>query len=90
MGLAFKENCPDLRNTRVIDIVQELADYGVEVDVYDPWIDARRAPRVRHRPDRAARQGRNDQPSSPWRTSASRSWHGGDPLFGKTEQVSMT
>jgi UDP-N-acetyl-D-galactosamine dehydrogenase len=40
MGLAFKENCPDLRNTRVIDIVRELADYEVEVDVWDPWIDA--------------------------------------------------
>jgi len=40
MGLAFKENTPDLRNTRVIDIVRELADYGVAVDVWDPWIDA--------------------------------------------------
>jgi UDP-N-acetyl-D-galactosamine dehydrogenase len=40
MGLAFKENTPDLRNTRVIDIVRELADYGVTVDVWDPWIDA--------------------------------------------------
>ncbi len=39
MGLAFKENTPDLRNTRVIDIVRELADYGVIVDVWDPWID---------------------------------------------------
>ena len=38
MGLAFKENTPDLRNTRVIDIVRELADYGVVVDVWDPWI----------------------------------------------------
>ena len=40
MGLAFKENCPDLRNTRVIDIVQELVGYGAAVDVWDPWIDA--------------------------------------------------
>ncbi|MBW8812468.1 MAG: nucleotide sugar dehydrogenase [Caulobacterales bacterium] len=40
MGLAFKENTPDLRNTRVIDIVEELADYGARVDVWDPWIDA--------------------------------------------------
>ena len=39
MGLTFKENCPDLRNTRVIDVIAELADYGIEVDVYDPWID---------------------------------------------------
>ena len=39
LGLAFKENCPDLRNTRVIDIVRELSEYGVEVDVHDPWAD---------------------------------------------------
>jgi UDP-N-acetyl-D-galactosamine dehydrogenase len=39
MGLAFKENCPDLRNTRIVDIVNELRDYNVEVDVYDPWVD---------------------------------------------------
>jgi UDP-N-acetyl-D-galactosamine dehydrogenase len=38
MGLAFKENCPDLRNTRVIDVVRELADYEARVDVWDPWI----------------------------------------------------
>ena len=37
MGLAFKENCPDLRNTRVVDIVAELQDYNCQVDVYDPW-----------------------------------------------------
>ncbi len=43
MGLAFKENCPDLRNTRVVDIVSELKDYNCEVDVYDPWVDAREA-----------------------------------------------
>jgi UDP-N-acetyl-D-galactosamine dehydrogenase len=40
MGLTFKENCPDLRNTRVVDIVRELEDYNVAVDVYDPWVDA--------------------------------------------------
>jgi len=40
MGLAFKENTPDLRNTRVIDIVRELADYQVNVEVWDPWIAA--------------------------------------------------
>ena len=38
MGLAFKENCPDVRNTRVIDIVTELEDYNCAVDVYDPWV----------------------------------------------------
>ncbi len=37
MGLTFKENCPDLRNTRVVDIVAELKDYNCEVDIYDPW-----------------------------------------------------
>ncbi|MFN7717971.1 MAG: Vi polysaccharide biosynthesis UDP-N-acetylglucosamine C-6 dehydrogenase TviB [Sphingomonadaceae bacterium] len=37
MGLAFKENCPDLRNTRVVDIIHELKDYNCDVDVYDPW-----------------------------------------------------
>ncbi len=40
MGLAFKENCPDLRNTRVVDIMQEFANYHAKVDVYDPWVDA--------------------------------------------------
>ena len=40
MGLAFKENCPDLRNTRVIDIVNELKEYNCLVDVFDPWADA--------------------------------------------------
>jgi UDP-N-acetyl-D-galactosamine dehydrogenase len=38
MGLAFKENCPDLRNTRIVDIVNELNDYNCNVDVYDPWV----------------------------------------------------
>jgi UDP-N-acetyl-D-galactosamine dehydrogenase len=45
MGLAFKENCPDLRNTRVIDIVRELGDYNVQVDVHDPWVGAEDAQR---------------------------------------------
>jgi UDP-N-acetyl-D-galactosamine dehydrogenase len=40
MGLAFKENCPDLRNTRVIDIIEALARDGAGVEVWDPWIDA--------------------------------------------------
>jgi len=39
MGLAFKENCPDLRNTRVVDIIDELRDYHANIDVYDPWVD---------------------------------------------------
>jgi UDP-N-acetyl-D-galactosamine dehydrogenase len=40
LGLAFKENCPDIRNTKVIDIVSELASFGATVDVCDPWVDA--------------------------------------------------
>lgn len=40
LGLAFKENCPDLRNTRVVDVMSELQDYGIAVDVHDPWVDA--------------------------------------------------
>ncbi len=39
MGFTFKENCPDLRNTRVIDILEEFKDYHAQVDVYDPWIN---------------------------------------------------
>ena len=39
LGLAFKENCPDVRNTKVVDIVSELRSYGIEVDVHDPWCD---------------------------------------------------
>jgi len=43
MGLAFKENCPDLRNTRVVDIVAELREYNCEVDVHDPWVSPEEA-----------------------------------------------
>ena len=43
MGLAFKENCPDLRNTRVIDIVTELKNYHCNIDVYDPWASSEEA-----------------------------------------------
>jgi len=39
MGLTFKENCPDLRNTRVVDILKELGEYSMDVDVFDPWVD---------------------------------------------------
>jgi len=39
LGFTFKENCPDLRNTRVIDLVHELAEFGASVDIYDPWAD---------------------------------------------------
>ena len=43
LGLAFKENCPDLRNTRIVDIVKELAEYDVQADVYDPWVSTEEA-----------------------------------------------
>lgn len=39
MGLSFKENCPDLRNTRVVDVVETLREYNVNVDIHDPWVD---------------------------------------------------
>jgi UDP-N-acetyl-D-galactosamine dehydrogenase len=43
MGLAFKENCPDIRNTRIVDIVHELAEYNIAVDICDPWVDDQEA-----------------------------------------------
>ena len=43
LGLAFKENCPDLRNTRVTDIIDELRTYNVDVDVHDPWVSPAQA-----------------------------------------------
>jgi UDP-N-acetyl-D-galactosamine dehydrogenase len=43
MGLTFKENCPDLRNTRVVDLVQEFESFNCNVDVYDPWINKEEA-----------------------------------------------
>jgi len=43
MGLTFKENCPDLRNTKVVDIVSELCEYGIQVDVTDPWCSVKDA-----------------------------------------------
>lgn len=43
LGLSFKENCPDVRNTKVIDIVHELKEYNIDADVYDPWVDVKEA-----------------------------------------------
>lgn len=40
LGITFKENCPDVRNTKVVDVYRELEEYGVSVDIYDPWADA--------------------------------------------------
>jgi UDP-N-acetyl-D-galactosamine dehydrogenase len=39
LGLTFKEDCPDMRNTKVVDVIEELKSYGCQVDVYDPWVD---------------------------------------------------
>jgi UDP-N-acetyl-D-glucosamine/UDP-N-acetyl-D-galactosamine dehydrogenase len=61
LGLAFKENCPDLRNSKVVDVIRELQKYGATVDVYDPWVNGRAA---RHeyglRPVRTLRRGYYD------------------------------
>ncbi|MGP1579698.1 MAG: nucleotide sugar dehydrogenase [Wolinella sp.] len=46
LGITFKENCPDIRNSRVIDIVSELREFGCEVDVYDPWAESSEVERV--------------------------------------------
>jgi UDP-N-acetyl-D-galactosamine dehydrogenase len=43
MGLTFKENCPDLRNTKVVDIARELEEYNIQVDIYDPWVSIEEA-----------------------------------------------
>ena len=43
LGLSFKENCPDIRNTRVIDVVRELKDYDMQVEIHDPWVDVEEA-----------------------------------------------
>ena len=40
MGLTFKENCPDVRNTKIVDVVRELEQFGAKIDVYDPWADS--------------------------------------------------
>lgn len=45
LGLTFKENCPDIRNTKVVDILAELKEYGMVPDVYDPWVDSAEAKR---------------------------------------------
>jgi UDP-N-acetyl-D-galactosamine dehydrogenase len=45
MGLTFKENCPDLRNTKVIDIINEFKEFGIKVDVHDPWVNQEEAGR---------------------------------------------
>lgn len=43
MGMTFKENCPDIRNTKVVDLISELHSYSMDVSVYDPWVDVKEA-----------------------------------------------
>ena len=43
MGLTFKENCPDLRNTRVVELIEEFQNLNCNVDIYDPWVDKEEA-----------------------------------------------
>ena len=45
MGLTFKENCPDLRNTKVIDVISQLREYNMNVDIVDPWCSSEEARR---------------------------------------------
>ncbi len=45
LGLTFKENCPDIRNSKVVDVIRELEKYGAKVDVHDPWVDSAEARR---------------------------------------------
>lgn len=43
MGLSFKENCPDIRNTKIVDMVKALKEYELDLDIYDPWVDSKEA-----------------------------------------------
>lgn len=43
MGLSFKENCPDIRNTKIVDMVKALKEYELDIDIYDPWVDVKEA-----------------------------------------------
>ena len=44
MGLAFKENCPDMRNSKVFDIIKELQEFNINIEVYDPWVNVSEIP----------------------------------------------
>ena len=75
LGLTFKENCPDLRNTQGGRRRARAAEYGAKVDVYDPWVDADEAEHeYGFAPSRSrSRQLRRGR-SSAWRTTSSASW----------------
>ena len=90
MGLTFKENCPDLRNTKVVDIVAELREYGVQVDVYDPWVrreDAQHEYGIKLDPIEQSRQGCLRRRSWPSRTASSVLGAEAMRVFGKPEHV---
>lgn len=40
LGITFKENCPDVRNTKIVDVIRHLSDYGITVEIFDPWAGA--------------------------------------------------
>ena len=61
LGITFKENCPDIRNSRVIDVIRELQDFGCRVDVYDPWADPEE---VRHEYDIDLLQTKDQRPKT--------------------------
>jgi len=48
LGVTFKEDCPDMRNTKVVDVIEELKDYGTNIDVYDPWVNPDEQKRYKH------------------------------------------
>ena len=61
LGLAFKENCPDLRNSKVVDVIRELRKFGAQIEVYDPWVNGREAQHEYGlRPIRILRRSRYD------------------------------
>ena len=61
LGLAFKENCPDLRNSKVVDVINELRKFGARVEVYDPWVSSQEARKEYDlRPVRTLRKNRYD------------------------------
>ena len=88
LGFAFKENCPDIRNTRIIDVVNELKAYNCDVEVYDPWVSPDEA---RHEYGieliEAPQAGGYDATSSPSGTTASPRSGGGDPGLWKPSHV---
>ena len=75
MGLTFKEDCPDIRNTRVVDVVQELSGFHCNIEVYDPWIDKEESIREYGITPSSNPNRESTMPLlSPWRTTSSKPW----------------